>query len=59
MTTLSAGLTLFGPGQIVIKLRARVERPDGIFWTVEDTRMGGTDDIPESELLDESLWRMR
>ena len=56
MRSLFPGLTLRGPGQLVIRLLARIERPEGFFWTVEDTRMVGTDEIPESELLDESLW---
>jgi hypothetical protein len=52
-----AGLELTGPGSIVIRLRARIEAEAGFLWVVEDARTVGTDDIPESELLDENLWR--
>jgi hypothetical protein len=59
MRKLFAGLTLVGPGGLVIKLRARIEGDAGFHWVVEDARMVGTDDIPESDLIDESLWRSR
>ena len=57
MRKLFAGLTLVGPLDIVIKLRARIE--GGVArWIVEDMQGSGTDEIPETELLDESIWRM-
>ena len=57
MRKLFAGLTLVGPLDIVIKLTARVERETEFHWIVEDMQGSGTDEIPESELLDESVWR--
>ena len=57
MRKLFAGLTLVGPLDIVIKLTARIERETGFHWIVEDMQGSGTDEIPESELLDESVWR--
>jgi hypothetical protein len=59
MRKLFAGLTLVGPLDITIKLRSRLEGEAGSYWIVEDMQGSGIDEIPEVELLEESIWRSR
>ena len=59
MRKLTKGLTLTGPGELKIVLEARIDGsgPTGPRWLVKDALGADTDEIPESELKDETLWR--
>ena len=59
MRNLWKGLALTGPGDLKIILEARIDGsgPIGPRWVVKDAMGADTDEIPESELVDETLWR--
>jgi hypothetical protein len=58
MRTLCKGLTLTGPGKLVVILQRRIEEasPVGAWWVVKEPVSGDTDNISETELLDEAAW---